>query len=1599
MTDHSAALDALRRARTERDAARNALYALRLRRLTVARAKQSDRDLDARIDAQQKIVDGLEAGVRGATDGLLAGQTPQRLIESWDDGIPILLLPLRIETRWKTDAAPPASPELWLRVYPDDIEITTHEKVLTSAEVEYGRAYWTACRGAGTDAQGLAWRTLAGRFGANRAAWVSLQTQPVNWSTASTSTDIELQFPDVPFTKPDSWTEAPHSRVLPDRFVLLAWRGDAIVVSQVGEPISDVVVVGPAPLATSDGAPSITRDAADATLSLGSEFGWVRDFDLAVSSGMAFRVPVGAADIAGGFDRLLVLGLKLTASASDAQLLIQELIDGHRYAIPGFELLQQGTPTNNTGGNDSGYSRDASDESAESEASPAKFAPVADRSLACDGQRLADFLGIDYTPLLHATGADRADHAEGVAMNRALYAGTLGYYTDHMLNEVLDESALGALRSHFTDLVTGRGPIAAIRVGKQPYGILPTSSLARWRPSRTSDPFESALLRGLVRFDSAWSTLLPGLTQVGSAGNGAANLLDVLGLQPTSAELYQRVGYSFDYLKNLGSLAWGSSEFSEIINMLIEGQASRDLLAQLGYVDHRGDGTAKPLPFLLQLIWRHYHTRLDASQLIDGQPLSETARIEPYDAAHTLTYVDWLLANVADAAALEAQDFGAGVPRPGALLYLMLHFAIVMENSRAIRGWLGARGVAADELVRSRKFMNIGVEPSPSVWEVFRAPANRIAEGETLTQPLLTVVNTPSLAGDPGQPVAEQRAAIDALRLLPTARLERTLVEHIDTLGYRLDAWETSLFARRLAKQRKLDAAVAERRTGVYLGGYGYLEHVRPSVRGRTRVGDLYEEAGNGGFVHAPSLNHATAAALLRSGYLTHATPDDPNALAVNLSSSRVQRARVLVEGIRRGQSLETLLGVQFERGLHDFTTRSPNPVILDQLKPAFRAAFPILLTRIPQAADVANGASVVAQDYGVVNGLTLARTTVAFPYGISELSLLSAAQQEAIRQVKSELEDTLDALRDVLTTESAYQLALGNFDRAAAVLQSIGNGTVPPDIESIATPRGTGIAFTQRLAVQLSAAVAVNPWAPVPLTERARLEPALNAWLGNLLGDPANIRCTVAAVAPDGTVLTDGGTPIEGIVALSDLAVQPIDFVYSVRPQTDANGAAELESRIRYRFASDRGIADDAIVRISFADAGADPMVRSFAETLPLADRLRRLLGSARPLDARHFRSATADAPAPVGNPGQVNVPELLGRVTTRLAAVRALIPTLQTAADAVRSSGTASSVAALRAALLAIANAGIVYAVPQSASGAAQPQVDALLAQATAVLSRLGELDAGTDAELAGAAAAASAEQAVSILSDAVKTWMGADVLLLPRFTFPNEASVASADAARDELLSYAKGSAGMALPAEEWLHGTACVRPLVHDFEMVRVMADAVRDTPLPLSPLQLPFRAGDRWLGVQYPPDMEVLHDTVSIVQHLPQGFTASGDQCGLLIDEWVESVPNRAEVTGIAFNFNAPNSAPPQALLLAVTPNETGSWRWDDLVDSVLDTFRRAKLRAVEPDAIGNLPGIGTLLPAVIAEFSTSRGSVSLDYSFNVKAIREPVLAMTSEAGG
>lgn len=142
--------------------------------------------------------------------------------------------------------------------------------------------------------------------------------------------------------------------------------------------------------------------------------------------------------------------------------------------------------------------------------------------------------------------------------------------------------------------------------------------------------------------------------------------------------------------------------------------------------------------------------------------------------------------------------------------------------------------------------------------------------------------------------------------------------------------------------------------------------------------------------------------------------------------------------------------------------------------------------------------------------------------------------------------------------------------------------------------------------------------------------------------------------------------------------------------------------------------------------------------------------------------------------------------------------------------------------------------------------------------------------------------------------------------------------------------------------------------------------LHDTAPAFVPMQLPVAPATGWIGGRFstPP----ADDPVSIVATgAPAAFAAPA--LGLLVDEWTELVPAAEETTGLAIHVNRPNAVAPQAILVAVSPKQTGRWAWSDLVAILDDTLARAKLRAVEPDGIG-YPYF-QVLPPIVTAFNNS----------------------------
>src|SRR5205823_3125431 len=125
----------------------------------------------------------------------------------------------------------------------------------------------------------------------------------------------------------------------------------------------------------------------------------------------------------------------------------------------------------------------------------------------------------------------------------------------------------------------------------------------------------------------------------------------------------------------------------------------------------------------------------------------------------------------------------------------------------------------------------------------------------------------------------------------------------------------------------------------------------------------LFSQPNDTGFIHAPSLSHASTAALLRNAHLGHngaAAADSP--FAIDLSSRCMREAQQILDGVRQGQPLGALLGYRFERRLHEMRPS------MDQFIDDFRAIAPLTADRLAEPGHLQE--NIAANN--VVDGLVL---------------------------------------------------------------------------------------------------------------------------------------------------------------------------------------------------------------------------------------------------------------------------------------------------------------------------------------------------------------------------------------------------------------------------------------------------------------------------------------------------------------------------------------------------------------------------------------------------------------------------------------------------
>jgi len=1115
------------------------------------------------------------------------------------------------------------------------ILVVAGDDPLPAADRAPAATYWRAVYRAGRSADALraADRSLESAVGASRAARIRAQ-RPAGLERdprggGRPGADVTVAFLDLPKpapadTKASTWTQPSRARLLPDRFTLLGFVRGQKVLDVTGSAVPADLPVGPDP--TTPDADQFKSG--NGGLHVPGPLQWLVDFPTAVSVGMGFRVPLTDA-LRGGLDRLIVLGLRARDPAT-SKADLQTLITHQANSRAGFRLLPQGTATNNTGKAPSAFG--TADEEAERlallTAPKAAAAPGAWNGKS-DGQWLAELLGVDPAVLASVPGADGTDQREARALNAALWPATWGYHLGTMLNPIFGTAALDATRGFFTRYVSGRGPVPAVRVGRQPYGVLVTTAFSRmaWADADPGAAHRRRLHALLTVAAQDWAGLAASVPFLGASGDPHALLLGILGLHATSAEFHQRYAQSMeDYFNRLNLTGNGQSVLDALVQLGIRQQV-RELLTRLGYPASAPEPGASTRLF----VGRQHPLR---GPLVDDRPLSETDPVRVWT-SDGRNYLDWLAFNAKSAFDVVRVESGfTGDQPPGAILYLLARHALLNAYAEAaLRLAAAAHAMPEADVVRARReapFVHISqrTQVTESRYGRLYAPDQAVTgDPQKLVADYITQVIGQSPAT---QDLAEQVDALATLATVPTARLERALVEHLDCCAYRLDAWRLGLANEKLFALRYPPGAPpgSPAVTGLHIGAFGWLEEVRPRATQPTPVtltGELAQvftppgapplvhDPANQGYVHAPSLTQATTAALLRVGYLADASPGNPGTLAVNLSSERVRIALTFLDGIRAGQSLGALLGYRFERGLHDRHAVAET----DSFISALRQAFPLVAEKLPETAPPAGTAIESLEARNVVDGLALVRHVTrtgpaTYPFGLSGLPTATAAQAGAIDTEVQALVAVHDALADLAVAEGVHQAVLGNPDRAAASMDAYTRTGFPPDPDVVRTPH-IGQRLTQRVGLQLRDGLSPtqSPVGGLGMTPRGSADPSVDRWLADLLPKPKDVACEVTWTDP----LT--GAAKSRVVSQDDAGLQPIDLLWALRP-TDQAAMTDLDDRIVGRVQHAENLRGDTELVIRYTDQVSGKI--TFFELSPLVDGLRALLLAARPAKPSDF-------------------------------------------------------------------------------------------------------------------------------------------------------------------------------------------------------------------------------------------------------------------------------------------------------------------------------------------------------------------------------------------
>ncbi len=1469
--------------------------------------------VEARAQLLQRRTDAF-ARIRAVDDQMrdVIGRLRDRIDPCDADPLaPLLLLPVRLETRYTPDAR-----AVRVRIFPDDVHVDALDRGMTAAEQDAAGAYWAAVWRA-SDAQAAeAWRVLQQRVGKDRALWVVIGSEPTNLAARLTD-----DAPKLPTLSPAT-RRAAVARLLPDAFVVVALQGGARSTA-IGAPIASEVVVG---ALSADGAR--LKEVGDARVIEGAE--WLVDYAEAERIGLAVTLALQRPGTP--IDQVFAFGVRRSLDpARGAPAELTDLLRAHR-CTNGLAFVAQGTPTNNTETDRSGWQQRIE------AAQPARDV-LAEPPATSNAAMLGKALGIDSRALAEVDRALDAEQARARAMNVALWGPSWGSFLERAQQVSakgvsLTDGGREATRAFHRDYVRGRGPLPAIRIGDQPYGILPVAQLDEntWK-TPAGDRFEVELLTRLRRLRDKWSSCLANVPRLG-VGAIDKTMGDMLGSAPVSFAVRVRSMLSGEFAPIATQLT-GASDADLQLEALIESLIWEEINeAQMS----RPFGSLAAQSRPLQLPYVHESDPAFIDALIGGRQLEAQSVLQAllalaWDAARRAADKESADGRLFEIVALSDRIPSASKERVLSLAGAAAHAESALYFAEATR--------VAQE-VRAQPATLAQYQPIPamqrSFGELALASTSATARDDLVVQAVLGWLTARGRLNE----------LRDALKELATTGLDerRILVaETLDCASHRLDAWLTAVVERRRAANR-------DRQPGtVSIGAFGWVENLTP-------VG---LRAADGGYLHAPSLMHAATAGILRSAYLSH-NPDGggDGAFAIDLASARVRLALELVDGIRQGQPLAALIGYRIERAMHQahvdrliYSLRAIAPLVQGKLTDRTDVLPPQAVEAVA-ATNVVDGLDIVAKYQGKVTGFSaqiirdrLGQKPADNPY-LTSLAWPKVSDDEwrAVVDAIEHAAAAIDAVADLLLAESVHQLVQGNVARASAAIDAAASGDSPPPEPDFSSTPASGVPIVHQLLIAANGGTPWNLDRP-----RSAAEPRLEAWAGAMLGDPDMI-----VVAQQGAARTT--------LAASGLCA--LDAIY------DASDRRVFEQRVRAALAAAGQPIGVDVPFVDSPDPAWPPGLRAIGDVIELAGSLRALVTKARP-------AAAGDVALPSHTAARaISASELQSAHLRAVAAASALAArgqALQALVDA-----DPNDAESLRAALEAVAAFGVAVPFVDDdrlelvaslvAAEAARRVIDAteqLKTQSVEALTQAGQTLFGDGfwivCALEGAGASDAWDTAFAkvpegatasgvrrfmtdraSVRDGVRRWLEAQMLA---------EAVGAAPAIRAGQMVGANGSA-----PQRWIAMPLADGEPTPTASMVStlVVSSAAFNAAAPLAALVV-----DQWTEVL--PVRE-----------------KRGEAANALVDARLAS--------GIALNADAPGARAPQTMLLGVSPDGK-RWNTDRVLALLQQTLDLARLRLV---TLERTNGIARVLPALYEQSWSLQGEQVLNPRFLDKAARIDTLA-------